>query len=115
MSHPSVSPGVSPAIARVRPPQVSGAMLLLCVSFGLFIVTAALLQPDALTSRQTGLIQVVSSACFAWLIYEIWAGRNWARVVFTYLWALGTVLYAPMLVESFEVSFAAGAVYLTDR
>jgi hypothetical protein len=111
---PNVIPAISDADTRVRPSQVSTAVLLLCASLGLGTVTSVLLRPHLAPVRRTLFIEIATFALLAWLTYKIWVGRNWARITFAVLAALGFVIYAPILVRLFQVSTAAGSTNLVQ-
>jgi len=91
---------------------VSTAVLLLGLSLGLGIVTSALLQPHVPSRGQTLFVQVATFALLAWLMYEIWVGRNWARITYAVLWILGFAVYVPILIRFFHFSSIAGAINL---
>lgn len=77
--------------APLRPTQVSAAVLLLCIPLAI----------DALSWRWTHLAPggpflfngLLMLAVNAWLTYNIWMGRYWARGVFAVLFGLWLVLW----------------------
>ena len=102
---------------RVRPDQVTAAVRLLIGSVALGMVTSALLWSHLTSRASVGFvltIQGVTTALLGWLIYKMWQGRNWARITFVVLTALGLPFYVSTLKEYFSVSSAAGCVSLVQ-
>jgi hypothetical protein len=112
MPDPRAVPITNAVERRVRPPQVSTVVRLMWGSLLLGLVTSALLRPYLPSGSRALFIQVFTIAVMALLIYMVWAGRNWARITFTVLFALGLVIYVPILIRFFEFSPVAGALNL---
>ena len=103
------SPRASVGLSRWRG---ACAVLLLFVSLGLGTVTSDLMRPHLGPAGRTLLVQIVTLALLAWLSYEIWVGRNWARITSALLWALGLVFYVPVLIRLFQASAIVGSINL---
>jgi hypothetical protein len=95
-----------------RPSQVSLAVRLLWISLGLGAVTSAIMRPLFPSTTHTVVTQVATFALLAWLTYKIWVGRNWARVTFVVMTALGLLIYIPILSVYFRFSPVAGTINL---
>jgi hypothetical protein len=98
----------------MRPSQVSKAVLLLSISLGLGQVTSVLLRPHLPHDGQALFVGILTVTLLAWLTYKIWVGRNWARIAFAALFALGSLLYIPMLIKFFNFSPLAGSINLVQ-
>jgi hypothetical protein len=91
---PSQAYNATPGAARtlhspVTPIQVTAAVLLLCVSLG---VPLALSWIHWSPGRPLLLGGLFWDAFDAWLIYNIWMGRSWARDTYALIFGLGLLL-----------------------
>jgi hypothetical protein len=89
------------AFARApRPMEVQVSVLLLAVALvtgAAQAITALRKLPDpAITLWLTYGIAALN----LWVLYKIWTGRNWARILFTVLFALGLLRTAPLLIKN---------------
>jgi len=57
-------------------------------------------------------VQGVTVAILAWLSFKIWKGRNWARITFLAMTALGLPFFSSAVKSYFAASSAAGYVSL---
>jgi hypothetical protein len=87
-SDPDAIPPTSRTRTRVRPTQVSTAVLLLCVSLGIDVVTSPPLLEQFLFGGS-----LLLYAMWAWMTYNIWMGRYWARGLYAVLVGPSIVLY----------------------
>jgi hypothetical protein len=75
---------------RVRPTQVSAAVVLLCISLGIDLVPTAIPYGTYRAwASPYGLGGILTYALSACLTYNIWKGRYWARGTYAVLFALG--------------------------
>jgi hypothetical protein len=84
-------------------------------SLGLGILNSALLWPYLISKASVGFIltvQITTFAIFGALTYQIWLGRNWARITVLLLGILGLPSYIPTLRTFLSVSFVAGFISL---
>jgi hypothetical protein len=84
-------------------------------SLGLGILNSALLWPYLISKASVGFIltvQIATFAIFGALTYQIWLGRNWARITVLLLGLLGLPSYIPTLRTFLSVSFVAGFISL---
>jgi hypothetical protein len=114
MADPSPTPAATSEDVPLRPSQVSTAVILLCLSLVLGQVTSVLLRPNLPHGPEALFVQVATFALLAWLTYKIWVGRNWARITFTVLFAVGLLFYVPILVRFFQFSSVAGSINLVQ-
>jgi hypothetical protein len=100
---------------RQRPPQVTTATRMFVGSLGLGILNSALLWPYLISKASVGFvltIQITTFAIFGALAYQIWLGRNWARITAVVLGILNLPFYIPTLKFFLSVSFVAGCISL---
>jgi hypothetical protein len=103
-SDPDTIPAASLTHTPVRPTQVSTAVLLLCVSLGIDVVTSALSWIHQASREQLFLIGgILIYAMRAWLTYNIWVGRYWARGLYAVFFGLSTVFWV--------LCFAGGGMF----
>ena len=98
-----------------RPLQISTAVTLIWISICLGTLDSILLWRNLTASASVGFVvsvQVFTVALLACLTYKIWCGRNWARIVFVVLWAIGLIPYASTLPKFFTHSTIAGGINL---
>lgn len=98
---------------RQRPVQVIRAVRLLCVSLGVGVVVslfdAVMLGPSAPLAFVLLVVAVVC-AMMAALAYEIWRGKNWARIALLLLFVFGLASFLPNLDLVFARSAAMGVL-----
>lgn len=114
MQDPNTVPALRAAYTPTRPPQVSTAVVLIAVTLALGLVNSVLLGPYLRQGGHTFFVQVVTVAVVAFLAYKIWVGRNWARITFTVLFALGLAFSVPFLLRFLQLSLIAGSINLTQ-
>ena len=106
---------VPSADPRQRPSQVTTATRMFVGSLGLGILSSAFLWPYLISKASVGFIlavQITTLAIFGALTYQIWLGRNWARITVLVLGILNLPFYIPMLKGFLSVSFMAGFISL---
>jgi hypothetical protein len=86
------------SIPQGRPSQVSAAVLLLFFSLGIGAVSSIHAAPPYLLG---GLFVVVFRA---WLAYNIWIGRYWARGTYAVIFGLGVLAYVLSAGEAAKIS-----------
>lgn len=101
-------------LKQARPSRVSAASVLLCISIALGPASIFLLRGQLPSGSQTFFTELVTLMVLVWLTYKIWVGRNWARIAFTVLFALGFIFYVPILLDFFRFSAVAGTVNLSQ-
>jgi hypothetical protein len=88
-------PDAYPAVGRtrtpVRPNQVSTAVLLLCISLGIDVLSWPWIRLARGGPYLFG--GIVMFAVNGWLTYNIWMGRYWARGTYAVLFVLGFVFW----------------------
>jgi hypothetical protein len=103
--------------ASVRPAQVSQATALYVFSLALGVFNTVFLWQHFAGMASVGFVLVVQAltmALFAWLAYEMWIGRNWARIVILVLFVIGIPAYIPNLKQFFAASPWAGGISVTQ-
>ncbi|SRR5579871_1224271 len=98
-----------------RPSQVTLAAGLLSASLGIGVVVSALTWTQLTATASIGFaltVQVATIGLLFWLIYELWSGRNWARLTVAVLWGVGLPFYFSTLMRYFTISRAAGYLSL---
>jgi hypothetical protein len=105
------------ANASVRPQEVTTAIILLWTSLAVGIVNSALQWPYLRLLGSTGFIlavQVVTGAVFAWLIYKISVGRNWARITFVVAFVVGFIAFPGQVKAAILHSGFSGVIMLAQ-
>jgi hypothetical protein len=98
-----------PSIAR--PESVSNAVRLMYASFGVGILRSALEFQSLNETVPTGFIfgiWIAVSAIMLFLIYSISRGRNWARITFLVLFAIGLPFAVQPLLQSLSTQLVSG-------
>ena len=90
----------SPEPRKVRPKTVQAAVALLSVATAFAFCREAFLSDDPAVR----IAQLITLAVFAILIQGIYAGRNWARVVFTAIVVFGSVTTIPQVFGDFATA-----------
>jgi hypothetical protein len=95
--------------AAVRPRVVEAAVVMLLVTFVIAMASSAaelLTIPDR--GIVIGLLLFIVALCL-FNLYKIWAGRNWARVLYTVMFVMGCFTAIPQLSETLHGSALQGA------
>jgi hypothetical protein len=95
----------------VRPASVTTAVTLMYTAFGIGIVRSALEFPSLTEEVSVGFVVTVwllVSAFMLFLIRSIANGRNWARITFLVLFAIGLPIAIEPLLHALQTNFVSG-------
>jgi hypothetical protein len=96
---------------KIVPRQIALATKLLWISLGMGLINSAS-QWSYLTSQASPAfvlsIQIPTLAVLAWLTYKIGRGKNWSRITYAALFAIGLIQFFPIFAETFQRSLIAG-------
>jgi hypothetical protein len=117
--NPYAPPKAAVAEAEIpipRPAAVITAMQLLWVSFALTFVEVAL-DWEAMTEGEPLIFAIFAALGIAvtlWLYFNIWAGRNWARITYLVLTAISIPLLVIDLPDNAQRAPLAAGLALID-
>jgi hypothetical protein len=94
--------------ATKRPRVVEAAVGILFAAFVIAIASSVAELPSVPDRGIVIGLLLSITALYLFNIYKIWAGRNWARLLYTVIFVLGCFKSVPQLSETLQESFFLG-------